>query len=173
MRVSSTKESAMVRASSLHRTTTFSRVCVFQRVLHRPTSCQCVAQIENLAGALIACLLARPGDRSGTFVHNQRTGPGKGVWPDGTTFEGNFVDGKRTGEGKLSNTDGTVYTLQFESDKVVDGTGSVTWKDGSKYEGQISVNGESFHRHGKGTFLGRQCQHGAHANHAVSWCLLQ
>jgi hypothetical protein len=68
-------------------------------------------------------------------VNDQRTGPGKLAYSDGSqTFEGTFRNGLREGDGLVAFKDGRVFRGAFVNDQQV-GHGSLTYPEGRKVEG--------------------------------------
>jgi hypothetical protein len=110
----------------------------------------------------------------GMWKFNQRNGPGKMVWPDGSKYEGEWVNDQRT-FGKLLMVDQNVYEGNFKDEKF-HGKGKLTlirddmvvecifkngfashigrakYRDGSEYIGEM----EDMKKHGIGIFIDNQ-----------------
>jgi len=72
---------------------------------------------------------------------------GEGTFKDkaGSTFTGQFSDGDPSGMGYLSRSDGSTFYGNFIGTEYQGGNGTITYSDGSKYNGKVNSN---FQPHG-------------------------
>lgn len=87
---------------------------------------------------LLALIVAFASPRAGHAGCEQgdcTNGPGRYVWPDGSSYTGDFLKGKFHGQGTYAWSDGKKYTGGFENDKR-NGIGTYTWPNGANYRGE-------------------------------------
>lgn len=72
----------------------------------------------------------------GEFKNNEITGVGRYQWPDQSTYDGQVKNGLRHGQGKYINAkEGVEYQGEW-LDGMRHGQGTLTYKNGSVYEGE-------------------------------------
>ncbi|CAJ1346014.1 unnamed protein product [Effrenium voratum] len=82
----------------------------------------------------------------GDWLHGNRHGVGKQIWPDGTEYFGQWLSGKANGLGHIKHSDGDSYDGEWVNGRA-HGVGVYRFQDGAaRYEGQFRCD----HRDGLG-----------------------
>jgi len=117
-------------------------------------------KLETLFVALTVCLLSVVSSAA-----PPRSGVGKFVWPDGSSYVGEWLNSQPSGRGVFTNANGQRYEGSFAYG-LPDGQGTYIWPNGRRYVGGFKQ--DKFHGEGTETWPSGERYEGAFDNGEIT-----